>query len=175
MGRLTDLAGVAKEVDNYYGPAKDDVGSDPHDRKRPWIMCDGTFATPYHQRVLDIPGMDVSIHSATKYLGGHSDILAGSVTSRSEPFLHGCSKVQKIITVPLNPMDSFLLARGMKTLDVRMQRHGENAMKVAKMLEEHPMVAETFYPGLDSHPDRAFSDAAATETMTTTISKLMVE
>merc|ERR1712176_692965 len=158
MGRLTDLAGVAKEVDNYYGPAKDDVGSDPHDRKRPWIMCDGTFATPYHQRVLDIPGMDVSVHSATKYLGGHSDILAGSVTSRSEPFLHGCAKVQKLITVPLNPMDSFLLARGVRTLDVRMQRHGENAMKVAQMLEEHPMVDKVFYPGLDSHPDRYLAD-----------------
>jgi cystathionine beta-lyase/cystathionine gamma-synthase len=82
------------------------------------------------QRVLDL-GVDVSIHSATKYLGGHSDILAGSVTSRSEPFLHGCAKVQKIITVPLNPMDSFLLARGIRTLDVRMQRHGENAIKVS--------------------------------------------
>lgn len=156
--RLTDLEGVAKEVDKHYGLAKDDVGTDPHDRKRPWIMCDGTFATPYHQRVLDIPGMDVSIHSATKYLGGHSDILAGSVTSRSEPFLHGCSKVQKLITVPLNPMDSFLLARGVRTLDVRMQRHGENAMKVAQMLEEHPMVDKVFYPGLDSHPDRYLAD-----------------
>merc|ERR1712176_953717 len=159
MGRLTDLAGVAKEVDNYYGPAKDDVGSDPHDRKRPWIMCDGTFATPYHQRVLDIPGMDVSIHSATKYMGGHSDILAGSVTSRSEPFLHGCAKVQKLITVPINPMDSFLLARGLRTLDVRMQRHGENAIKIARMLEEHPAVESVFYPGLDSHPDRQMADA----------------
>ena len=157
--RLTDLEGVAKVVDERYGPALDVPGTDPHERARPWIMCDGTFATPYHQRVLDIPGVDVSIHSATKYLGGHSDILAGSVTSRSEPFLHGCAKVQKLITVPLNPMDSFLLARGLKTLDVRMQRHGENAMKVAKMLEEHPMVAEVYYPGLDSHPDRYLADS----------------
>eukprot|EP00592_Proboscia_alata_P003062 CAMPEP_0194370176 /NCGR_PEP_ID=MMETSP0174-20130528/18469_1 /TAXON_ID=216777 /ORGANISM="Proboscia alata, Strain PI-D3" /LENGTH=513 /DNA_ID=CAMNT_0039147479 /DNA_START=20 /DNA_END=1561 /DNA_ORIENTATION=- len=156
--RLTDLAGVAKIVTEHYGAAVDTPGTDPHDRKRPYIMVDGTFATPYHQRVLDIPGIDVSIHSATKYLGGHSDILAGSVTSRSEPFLHGASKVQKLITVPLNPMDSFLLARGLRTLDVRMQRHGENALKVAKMLEEHPMVASVFYPGLDSHPDRYLAD-----------------
>lgn len=156
--RLTDLEGVARVVDDFYGKAEDIPGSSPHDRKRPWIMCDGTFATPYHQRVLDIPGVDVSIQSATKYLGGHSDILAGSVTSRSEPFLHGVSKVQKLITVPLNPMDSFLLARGLRTLDVRMQRHGENALKVAKMLEAHPMVAQTFYPGLDSHPDRSLAD-----------------
>lgn len=157
--RLTDLEGVANAVTEHYSAAVDTPGTHPHDRVRPYIMVDGTFATPYHQRVLDIPGIDVSIHSATKYLGGHSDILAGSVTSRSEPFLHGCAKVQKIITVPLNPMDSFLLARGLRTLDVRMQRHGENALKVAKMLEEHPMVASTFYPGLDSHPDRYLADS----------------
>lgn len=158
--RLTDLAGLGKVVDEVYGASMDIPGTSQHDRKRPYVMVDATFGTPYHQRVLDVPGIDVSIHSATKYLGGHSDILAGSVTSRSEPFLHGCSKVQKIITVPLNPMDSFLLARGLKTLDVRMQRHGENAIKVARMLEEHPMVAKTFYPGLDSHPDRELADAA---------------
>merc|ERR1711865_1223090 len=129
-----------------------------HDRKRPFIMVDGTFATPYHQRVLDIVGMDVSIHSATKYLGGHSDLLAGSVTSRGEPFLHGCAKVQKLITVPLNPMDSFLLARGLRTLDVRMQRHGESAIKIARFLEQHPIVESVFYPGLASHPDRHMAD-----------------
>ena len=156
--RLTDLKGVGLAVDERYGAAIDTPGTHPADRARPWVMCDGTFATPYHQRVLDIPGIDVSIHSATKYLGGHSDILAGSVTSRSEPFLHGAAKVQKLIAAPLNPMDSFLLARGLRTLDVRMLRHGENAMKVATMLEEHPMVAEVFYPGLDSHPDRALAD-----------------
>lgn len=156
--RLTDLAGIGKVVDEYYGAGDDTPGTDANARKRPWVMVDGTFATPYHQRVLDIPGVDVSIHSATKYLGGHSDILAGSVTSRSEPFLHGCAKVQKLITVPLNPMDSFLLARGLRTLDVRMQRHGENAIKIAQMLEEHPDVESVFYPGLDSHPDRQMSD-----------------
>jgi methionine-gamma-lyase len=158
--RLTDLRGVGRVVDEHYGPANsmDIPESHPRDRRRPYVMVDGTFATPYHQRVLDIPGIDVSIHSATKYLGGHSDILAGSVTSRSEPFLHACSKVQKLITVPLNPMDSFLLARGLRTLHVRMQRHGVNALKVAKMLEHHPAVDKVFYPGLDSHPDRIIAD-----------------
>ena len=68
-------------------------------------------------------------------------------------FLHEVSKVQKLITAPLNPMDSFLLARGVRTLDVRMQRHGENALRVARMLEDHPMVKQVFYPGLPSHPD----------------------
>merc|ERR1712085_89286 len=156
---MGDLAGVGKVVDDHYGVADDTPGTDPNKRKRPWVMVDGTFATPYHQRVLDIPGIDVSIHSATKYLGGHSDILAGSVTSRGEPFLHGCAKVQKLITVPLNPMDSFLLARGLRTLDVRMQRHGENAIKIARFLEQHPMIDSVFYPGLDSHPDRHMADA----------------
>ena len=156
--RLTDLAGVARVVDEHYGEAVDTPGMHPTERKRPYIMCDGTFASPYHQRVLDVPGLDVSIHSATKFLSGHSDVLAGAVTSRSEPFLHGIAKVQKLISAPLNPMDSFLLARGLRTLDVRMQRHGENAIHVARMLEEHPMVQATFYPGLDSHPDRELAD-----------------
>lgn len=159
--RLTDLAGVARAVDDRWGgPALDPIGGDPKDRLRPWVMTDGTFATPYHQRSLDIPGVDVSIHSATKYLGGHSDILAGSVTSRKESFLHGVSKVQKLITAPLNPMDSFLLARGLRTMDVRMQRHGENAIKVANMLEDHAMVSQAFYPGLESHPDAYMAEAA---------------
>merc|ERR1712194_716876 len=156
--RLTWVAGVGKVVDAHYGIAVDTPGTDPKQRTRPYVMVDGTFATPYHQRVLDIVGIDVSIHSATKYLGGHSDLLAGSVTSRGEPFLHGCAKVQKLITVPLNPMDSFLLARGLRTLDVRMQRHGENAIKIARFLERHPMVESVFYPGLASHPDRHMAD-----------------
>lgn len=156
--RLTDLAGVAAAVDEFYGVAEEVPGAHPTERKRPYVMCDGTFASPYHQRVLDVPGLDVSIHSATKFLSGHSDVLAGAVTSRSEPFLHGIAKVQKLIAAPLNPMDSFLLARGLRTLDVRMQRHGENAIKVAQMLEEHPLVQSVFYPGLDSHPDRELAD-----------------
>jgi len=144
--RITDLAGVGKAVDEFYGERSDNPN-------RPWVMCDGTFATPYHMRPLDFTGVDVSIQSCTKYLGGHSDILAGSVSSESPEFCHGLAKVQKLITAPLNPMDSYLLMRGIRTLDVRMQRHGENALQVAQMLEEHPLVESTFYPGLASHPD----------------------
>ena len=77
-----------------------------------------------------------------KYLGVNSNIMVGSFTSRSEPFLHGVSKVQKLISASLNPMDSFLLARGLRTLDVRMQMNRENVMYVAHMLEESPIVAE---------------------------------
>lgn len=144
--RITDLDGVGRAVDERYGTRE----SNPN---RPWVMVDGTFATPYHARPLDFVGVDVSIQSCTKYLGGHSDILAGSVSSRSTEFCHGLAKVQKLITAPLNPMDSYLLMRGIRTLDVRMQRHGENALQVAQMLEAHPLVESTFYPGLDSHPD----------------------
>jgi len=148
--RITDLEGVSRVVDEVYG----ERGSSPN---RPYILCDGTFSTPYHTRALEL-GADVAIQSCTKYLGGHSDILAGSVSSTSSEFLHGLSKVQKLITAPLNPMDSYLLMRGIRTLDVRMQRHGENALEVAKMLEAHPLVESTFYPGLDSHPDKSDKD-----------------
>ncbi|KAL7542443.1 hypothetical protein ACHAXR_011788 [Thalassiosira sp. AJA248-18] len=146
--RITDLSGVGKAVDEYYGSREENPN-------RPWVMCDGTFATPYHSRPLDFEGVDVSIQSCTKYLGGHSDILAGSVSSKSAEFCHGLAKVQKLITAPLNPMDSYLLMRGIRTLDVRMQRHGENALQVAQMLEDHPLIESTFYPGLASHPDNS--------------------
>jgi methionine-gamma-lyase len=144
--RITDLKGAGRVVDEFYGKREENSS-------RPWVMVDGTFATPYHMRPLDFQGIDVSIQSCTKYLGGHSDILAGSVSSKSSEFCHGLAKVQKLITAPLNPMDSYLLMRGIRTLDVRMQRHGENALQVANMLEAHPLVESTFYPGLASHPD----------------------
>lgn len=149
--RITDLNGVGKAVDEFYGERSENPN-------RPWVMCDGTFATPYHMRPLDFTGVDVAIQSCTKYLGGHSDILAGSVSSRSPLFCHELAKVQKLITAPLNPMDSYLLMRGIRTLDVRMQRHGENALQVAQMLEAHPLIESTFYPGLASHPDNGEGD-----------------
>merc|ERR1712118_457508 len=89
--------------------------------RKPWVMVDSTFATPYHQRCLEIDGVDVSIHSATKYIGGHSDILAGAVTSASPEFLHSLAKVQKLMGAPLAPLESFLLARGLRTLHVRIR------------------------------------------------------
>ncbi len=142
--RLTDLPAVSAIVDAH--AAK---GHGP----RPWVMCDTTFATPFHQRVLELPGVDMAIHSATKYIGGHSDILAGAITSKSGELMHEVAKVQKLMGAPLAPLESFLLARGLRTLHVRMERHGTNAMEVAKMLDSHPMIESTFYPGLPSHPD----------------------
>ena len=141
--RLTDLNAVGAIADAWEAKG----------HTRPYVMCDSTFATPFHQRCLETPGVDVAIHSATKYIGGHSDILAGAVTSRSDEFMHGLAKVQKLVGAPLAPLESFLLARGLRTLHVRMERHGENAMRVAQMLDAHPLIAKTFYPGLPSHPD----------------------
>ena len=141
--RLTDLEAVSKICDEHAAAGN----------ARPIVMCDSTFATPFHQRCLEIPGLDVAIHSATKYLGGHSDIVAGAVTSKNGPFMHEVAKAQKLFGAALAPLESFLLARGLRTLHVRMERHGENAMKAASFLESHPLIASTFYPGLPSHPD----------------------
>lgn len=145
--RLTDLDGVARVVDTHAAAGNE----------RPWVMCDTTFATPFHQRCLETKGVDVAIHSATKYIGGHSDILAGAVTSSSKKYMHHLAKVQKLMGAPLAPLESFLLARGLRTLHVRMERHGHNAMEVAKMIEAHPMISEVFYPGLPSHPDHGLA------------------
>jgi len=141
--RLTDLRAVAKICDAHAA----------NGHTRPILMCDSTFATPFHQRCLEIDGVDVAIHSATKYIGGHSDIVAGAVTSKSGEIMHEVAKVQKLFGAALAPLESFLLARGLRTLHVRMERHGENALAVAKYLDSHPMIAQTFYPGLESHPD----------------------
>lgn len=142
--RLTDLAAVGALVTEW---------AERTGNKKPWVMCDATFATPFHQRSLEIPGVDVAIHSATKYIGGHSDILAGAVTVKHRELTHEVAKVQKLIGAPLAPLESFLLARGLRTLHVRMERHGENAMVAAKMLETHPLIQTLYYPGLPSHPD----------------------
>lgn len=141
--RLTDLEAVSAICDEHASAG----------HTRPIVMCDSTFATPFHQRCLETPGVDVAIHSATKYIGGHSDILAGAVTSRNPEYLHEVAKAQKLFGAVLAPLESFLLARGLRTLHVRMERHGENAMRVAEFLEAHPMIESVFYPGLPSHPD----------------------
>jgi methionine-gamma-lyase len=120
--RLTDLRAVRRVIEAHHAAQQQGYA-------RPWLMCDGTFATPYHQRSLEA-GVDVSIHSATKYIGGHSDILAGAVTSSSAEYMHKLAKVQKLMGAPLAPLESFLLARGLRTLHVRMDRHGENALQV---------------------------------------------
>ncbi len=115
------------------------------------VIVDATFATPINHCPLD-DGADLVIHSATKYLGGHNDLLAGAATGPTEIVqkLRDAVGILGGITAPQN---AYLLLRGLKTLSLRMNRHNENAMRVAKMLSTHPRIRKVFYPGLDTHPD----------------------
>ncbi len=115
------------------------------------FAVDNTFATPYLQKPLDL-GADVVMHSATKYLGGHSDVIAGALIIKDKDLAEQLHFQQFATGATLGPMDSFLILRGIKTLHLRVQRHCENGEKVAQFLNEHPAVSEVFYPGLESHP-----------------------
>jgi cystathionine gamma-lyase len=117
-------------------------------------VADNTFATPFVQRPLEI-GFDVVMHSATKYLNGHSDIIGGvAVTGdRSAEFRDRLAFLQNAAGAIASPFDSFLALRGLKTLHLRMRAHCENALYLAEMLERHPAVESVLYPGLRSHPD----------------------
>jgi cystathionine beta-lyase len=115
------------------------------------VAVDNTFATPYLQRPLDL-GADISMHSATKYLGGHSDLVMGALMVKDEDLAGELHFIQFAAGAIAGPMDSFLALRGIKTLHVRMQRHCENGKAVATYLENHPKVKEVFYPGLNNHP-----------------------
>ncbi len=112
---------------------------------------DSTFATPINLRPLE-HGLDLVIHSATKYLGGHNDLLAGVVVG-SEELLSKIEEVRGVLGGVGSPHDAYLLLRGVKTLDLRVRRQNENGLKVARFLEDHPGIARVYYPGLDSHPD----------------------
>lgn len=112
---------------------------------------DNTFATPYLQKPLDL-GADIVMHSATKYLGGHSDIIMGALIVKDEKLAQELHFIQFAAGGISGPMDSFLALRGIKTLAIRMQRHCENGMAVAKFLEEHTKVETVYFPGLESHP-----------------------
>jgi cystathionine gamma-synthase len=115
------------------------------------LVVDNTFASPYLQQPLAL-GADAVVHSTTKYLGGHSDVIGGALVV-ADPELAGRLAFTRNATggVP-GPFDAWLTLRGIKTLAVRMDRHSRNAMRVAQMLAEHPAVAEVFYPGLPTHP-----------------------
>jgi cystathionine gamma-lyase len=121
-----------------------------HDAKA-ILMVDNTFASPFNQRPLDF-GADVTVHSATKYLNGHSDIIGGVLVVNDDELAEEIHFVRKSSGAVPGPMDSWLCLRGTKTLHVRMERHNENGLAVAKYLEEHPAVRDVHYPGLESHP-----------------------
>ncbi|MBV4430503.1 bifunctional cystathionine gamma-lyase/homocysteine desulfhydrase [Clostridium tyrobutyricum] len=113
-------------------------------------IVDNTFMTPYLQKPIEL-GADIVIHSATKYLGGHSDLVAGLVVVNNEDLSERLHFIQNSTGGILNPFDSWLLIRGIKTLSVRMDRHEENAQYIAKFLNENPLVEKVYYPGLESH------------------------
>ncbi|MDD7503174.1 MAG: methionine gamma-lyase, partial [Clostridium sp.] len=116
------------------------------------VIVDNTFSTPYIQTPIDL-GADIVIHSATKYLNGHGDVIAGMAVGTKE-FINECNMfgLKDMTGAVLGPFEAFLIDRGMKTLDIRVQKHCDNAMKVARFLESHPMVERVLYPGLESHP-----------------------
>jgi cystathionine gamma-synthase len=117
------------------------------------VIIDSTFATPVNHRPLD-DGADLVIHSATKYLGGHNDLLAG-VAAGSAELIAPVREAVGVLGGVTDAHSAYLLLRGLKTLSLRMSRHGENGMRVARWLERHPRVRRVWYPGLESHPDYA--------------------
>jgi methionine-gamma-lyase len=118
-----------------------------------WVFADNTFATPYCQRPMTF-GVDVVVHSTTKYLSGHGQIVGGTVISRHIDYVNGALySMLKVLGGSDSPIEAWLANIGMKTFELRMQRHCENAMKVAQYLEKHPAVEKVFYPGLKSHSD----------------------
>lgn len=115
------------------------------------VVCDNTFMSPYLQRPIEF-GVDIVVHSTTKYLNGHSDSIGGFVALNDERDAEWIGFVQNSIGAILSPFDSFLVLRGTKTLAVRMEKHDENGRAVAAFLAEHPSVQKVYYPGLASHP-----------------------
>ena len=115
------------------------------------VVVDNTFATPYLQRPLEM-GADIVMHSATKFINGHSDMVGGIVAVRDAGLAERLAYLQNSIGAVAGPFDSFLALRGVKTLDVRMQRHCESALRIAEWLEGHDKVERVIYPGLSSHP-----------------------
>jgi len=120
-----------------------------------WVMVDNTFATPYHQRPLTL-GCDVVIHSTTKYLTGHGVVIGGAIMSTHLDYMNakkdGVGLLARVMGPAVSPFDAWLANLGLKTFELRMERHAANAMTLARWLETHPEVAKVNYPGLESHP-----------------------
>ena len=135
--RITDIRAVAELVHSH--------------QNNPLLVVDNTFATPYLQRPLEL-GADLVVHSMTKYLGGHSDVVGGAVIVKDKTLAEQLYFLQNAVGAVPGPMDCFLVLRGLKTLPLRMDRHFENAMAVVGFLEEHPKVEKIIYPYLASHP-----------------------
>lgn len=122
------------------------------------LAVDNTFATPYLQQPLDL-GADIVMHSATKYLGGHSDVVMGALIVKDEVLAQKLYFIQNASGAVCGPQDSFLVLRGIKTLHVRMQRHCENGKAVAEFLKKHPKIGNVYWPGFEDHPNHAIAKA----------------
>jgi methionine-gamma-lyase len=124
-----------------------------------WVMVDNTFATPYLQRPLTL-GCDVVVHSTTKYISGHGQIIGGAIISPHQDYMgKGVALSHKMFGVAPSPFDSWLANVGLKTLALRMQAHCQNAAQIARWLQDHPKVDAVYYPGLESHPDHELAKA----------------
>ena len=112
------------------------------------VAVDNTFATPYLQRPLEL-GADIVMHSVTKYLGGHSDVVMGALITNDDAIAEEMYRIQNSSGAVCGPMDSFLVLRGIKTLHLRVQRHCDNGEKIAHFLADHPLVEKVYWPGLN--------------------------
>lgn len=135
--KIADLAGIARAAGER--------------QPRPWIAVDNTFATPYLQQPLAL-GADFVVHSTTKYLGGHSDVVGGAIVTSDATAYEQLKFLQNAVGAVPGPMDCWLTLRGIKTLALRMERHCDNAERIASFLQSHPAVDRVLYPGLESHP-----------------------
>jgi cystathionine gamma-lyase len=120
------------------------------------VAVDNTFMSPYFQRPLEL-GADIVVHSATKYIGGHSDIVGGIAVTSRDDLAEKLAFLSNSMGTTLGAFDSFMYLRSLKTLPLRMKAHQENAMAIAKFLETHPKVEKVIYPGLSSHPQHSLA------------------
>ncbi|MEP7200008.1 MAG: cystathionine gamma-synthase, partial [Chloroflexota bacterium] len=148
--KVIDIAGIAQMVaghgDSVLRQAQDAVPV-----TRPLVVVDNTFASPFIQQPLTF-GADIVVHSTTKYIGGHSDVIGGAVITNNEAIYQQLKFLQNAAGAVPGPHDAWLTLRGLKTLALRMVKHSANALAVARFLEDHPVVTRVIYPGLESHP-----------------------
>lgn len=120
------------------------------------VAVDNTFATPFNQRPLEL-GVDIVVHSLTKYLNGHGDVVGGAVIGTKKYIQKQLKTISDDLGSTMSPEDAYRVIRGLKTFPLRMRKHNENAMKTAKFLEKHPAVGKVYYPGLESHPEHGIA------------------
>jgi cystathionine gamma-synthase len=142
--RIVDISAIAEEVKQMA------LGA--------WIVVDNTFATPYLQQPLKF-GADIVVHSTTKYLGGHSDVIGGAVILKDPEIGEQIAFIQNAAGAVPGPMDCFLILRGIKTLPIRMDRHAENAMQIVEFLQEHSAVKTVYYPFSEKNPQNRLAKA----------------